>query len=87
MRNKILLLPPFSAHLKVIVCSLKIFLQLHLHVLGLDQLHAGLVVVVLERGEVLQQLLAVFFVFVGDQLLLVKLQGEAEIFLIELFIF
>ena len=70
---------PLSAHLKVVVGSLQVILELELHVLGLDELHAGLVVVVLQGSQVLQQLLAVLLVLVGDQFLLVKLQGQPKI--------
>ena len=66
---------PFSAHLQVVGRSLVILLEFYLDVLGLDQLHAGLVIHLLQGGQVLQQLLAVVLVLVGDQLLLVQLDG------------
>ena len=64
---------PFSAHLQVIRGSLVILLELYFDIFGLDELHAGLVIHLLQRGEILEKLLAVLLVLVGDQFLLVKL--------------
>ena len=66
---------PFSAHLQVIRGSLVILLELYFDIFGLDELHTGLVIHLLQRGEILKKLLAVLLVLVGDQFLLVKLDG------------
>ena len=69
---------PFSAHLEVVCGPLVVLLELDLHVLGLDELHVGLVVHLLQGSEVLQQLLAVLFVLIRDQFLLVQLNSESD---------
>ena len=65
---------PFSAHLEVVCGPLVVLLELDLHVLGLDELHVGLVVHLLQRRELLQHLLAVLLLLRRDQLLSVQLQ-------------
>ena len=57
---------PLPTHFQVVSSSLVVLLQLDFHVLGLGQFHVGLVVHLLQGGELLQHLLAVIFVLVGD---------------------